>query len=248
MINIDEYIKLRETPIQTVATEELSIPKIGARITSSFDSQHVKTFGDLFDNLRSLVYFRQIGPKAREVIYGLMFRELKIEDKMPVDYDYYNYINKAVFDNPKFKILSQTIEDLEGKRRVREKEEIEASEIYKGLLAQSIDYINGLSKEYFERGSKKQEFLSKCVEHFLRFKTWQMMQAKTEGAQIEKTIESLKQRYKATVELKRGEFGSSAFFLKMAKSISEVRKYKVKNKTHKEEKDFNPYYTDGETL
>ena len=248
MISIDEYVKLRETPIQMVATEELSMPMIGVRIASSFDSRHVNTFGDLFDNLQRLIYFRQIGPKARDVIYDLMFHVLKIEDKMPADYDYQNYINKAIFDNPKYKILSQTIAELESKRNTREKEEIEASEIYKGLLAQGIDYVNNLSKEYFERGCKKQEFLSKCVEHFLRFKTWQMMQSKTEETQIEKTIESLKQQYKATIELKRGEFGSSAFFSKMAKSISEVRKYKVKNKTNKEEKDFNPYYTDGETL
>lgn len=248
MISIEEYIKLKELPIDD-SIPELNARNTGTRIRYGLSHGNIKTFGDLFDNLNSIIYLRQVGAKGRDSIYGMIARYLQIEDQMP---NVGLLINGFPTENPKLKFIQSVIEKLESEKIQFENSEIEKLVFYKGLVSSGIQFLSSQSAENFKVGSKEQTQIAKSVERYLNFLTQQLLKEKKSKEEIEQIIQSKMDEYKKIVEIKRDELkfgGENAGFLsQMAAKIGEVRKYKRNTKTHKEEKEHNPFYNDGQTI
>lgn len=247
MISVEEYIKLREMLIED-NVEELLIPHMGIRLRFAFSSRDINTFGDLFDDLKNIPYFKHVGSKCRNLIYDMVSRYLKIEDTMPNEHEAVN----ALLEKTKLRTIQSAITSLEKQRNEYESVTIQKSDVCKGLHSFGIKYLEEQPAEYFVSNSRQLDFISKCVEEYLNNLAKQLLEEKKSKPEIEKIIQAKMSEFKSLVQRKREvlEFGSedAAFISKMTAKIGEVRKYKRNSKTHKEEKEHNPFYNDGQTI
>lgn len=126
------------------------------------------------------------------------------------------------------------------------------SKLFSALKKEGIGYLRVLKASKFEEDSESMQGIAATVEKYLNFYVEKCLKVKGNEKlsyeKIEANVQGFMETYKSLVETKRKILHSGEEDKKFASSmktkISEVKKYKYTQKSHKEGHSRNPYIND----